>query len=236
MLVPPGAPIYPAPGLIERGLDLLFPPVCAGCRRVGRWICLRCWQEMAWILAQTCARCHQPTDGDGCTHCPGAGEDPRVVAAAARFEGTAREAVHVLKYHRHHAIAPLMGRLMADAAGDVQADVIVPVPLHPSRQRERGFDQAVLLARRAAHDLRVPIQPDGLKRIRKTSQQSNLDALRRRENVEGAFAANRHFHGERVLLVDDVMTTGSTLTAASKALKQAGSGPVVGLVFARTTL
>jgi ComF family protein len=153
--------------------------------------------------------------------------------AVAHFEGIAREAVHVLKYHGRHAIAGLMGRLMAGVAREVEVDCVAPIPLHSTRLRERGYDQAALLARSVAHALALPHQGKALKRVRATRQQVTLDALARQANVAGAFASPRAWDGERILLIDDVSTTGATMRSAAGALKASGAGAIVGLVFAR---
>ena len=122
---------------------------------------------------------------------------------------------------------------MEDAARDVQADAITHVPLHRRRLRERGYDQSALLARSIArvgtrrHDHRA------LKRIRPTAQQASLHAEARRSNVAGAFESTRSWNGETIILVDDVSTTGATLDAAASALRKAGAGSVIGLVFAQ---
>jgi ComF family protein len=150
----------------------------------------------------------------------------------ARFGGTAREAVHVLKYHGRFAIGGLLGTLMAQAAVDTEADIVVPVPLHTSRKRERGYDQAALLARALARELKVPCETDRLRRTRPTAQQATLQADERHANVAGAFEATGRLDGSSVLLVDDVMTTGATMSAAAVGLTDAGASRVIGVVFA----
>jgi len=152
--------------------------------------------------------------------------------AVARFDGVAREAVHTLKYQGRHAISGMMGRLMAGAAAGLKVDVVVPVPLHRSRRRERGFDQAAMLASCVARTLDRPCTVDALKRIRPTVQQATLHAVERNRNVEGAFRSKQPWNGESILLVDDVATTGATINSAASALREAHAGPVVGLVFA----
>lgn len=226
-------PGYPPPALLERGLDLLFPPVCVGCRRVGRWICPRCWPRVRWIAERSCLRCKAPSSDAICLGCAGASSSCQSVVAVAVFEGVGREAVHALKYQGRHAIAGMMGKLMAQAAAGLEFDLIVPVPLHRTRMRERGYDQAALLARTVAQRLQRTYQREALERIRPTLQQTTLKAEARRANVAGAFQSTRQLEGDAILLVDDVSTTGATLDAAATALKAAGAGRVVGLVFAQ---
>lgn len=167
-----------------------------------------------------------------CLRCAGAVTSLDSLVAVAEFDGVAREAVHALKYNGRHAIAGMMGRLMGRVAPE-PLDVVVPVPLHRSRRRERGYDQSALLARHVARELDLPHLLSALSRTRPTAQQATLHADRRRANVEGAFASQRRWQGEAVLLVDDVTTTGATIDAAAHALKEAGAGPITGLVFAR---
>jgi ComF family protein len=151
--------------------------------------------------------------------------------AVAAFEGVAREAVHALKYEGRHAISSTMGKLMAGAARELAADVVVPTPLHAARRRERGYDQASLLARAMARELGTPFDGAALRRTRRTRQQVSLGPEERRANVAGAFTAGRDFRSERMLLVDDVYTTGATLEAAAHALLAGGATSVVGVVF-----
>jgi ComF family protein len=151
----------------------------------------------------------------------------------ASFTDSAREAVHALKYHERHAISGVLGHLMAEMARPLDFDVVTHVPLHRSRRRERGYDQSWLLARAVARASVTPVA-GGLKRTRKTKQQALLaDRAARHANVAGAFEARHSFEGKTVLLVDDVTTTGSTLSAAAEALKSTGAASVIGLVFAR---
>ena len=224
-------PTYPPPAFVERALDLIFPPVCVGCRRVGRWICQRCWQDAPWTIGQICGHCGRRSVTSLCPSCAGSHAALDSLLAVARFEGVGREAVHALKFHDRHAISGMMGRLMARAAEGVEADVVVPVPLHRRRLRERGYDQGAMLAQSAARALERPYLPT-LERMRPTRQQAALDAAARQANVAGAFRAKQPLEGSAVLLVDDVSTTGATLNAAAEALKDAGAGQITGLVFA----
>jgi ComF family protein len=226
------APAYPLGPPFERALDLIFPPTCVGCRRVGRWICDRCWPEVAWTPGSICHQCGLASMTTPCIACAGTPSALERAIALAEFDGLAREAVHVLKYHGRHAIAPLLGRVMADPVRQIEVDLVVPVPLHRSRRRARGYDQSALLAKTLARTLDVPFQEDALKRVRPTEQQARLDARARRENVAGAFLGSRGMDGQTVLLVDDVLTTGATIEAAATTLKEAGAGKVLGIVFA----
>src|SRR5437764_6165912 len=114
-------PAYPARGRLETALDLLFPPKCVGCGRVGRWICAHCWPEVHWL-------------GENQDDVAGPASPLDRILGVAMFESVAREAVHALKFEGHHAIAPFMGRLMAQRAESLRAEIVVPVPLHRSRR------------------------------------------------------------------------------------------------------
>jgi ComF family protein len=154
------------------------------------------------------------------------------VRAVAMFGGPAREAVHALKYENRHAISGMMGRLMAESVRELPFDIVAPLSLHPSRRRERGYDQAVMLARHVADALGVPVHRTLVRRIRKTKQQALLDKGARRENVRGAFEVTERMDASRILLVDDVYTTGATLRAGAWALRVAGAREVRGAVVA----
>ena len=147
----------------------------------------------------------------------------------------AREAVHALKYARLTSLArPLAELMAAPLRGSLPAaDALVAVPLHRGRERERGYNQAEVLARHLAPQLGLPLEP-WMRRSRPTPQQARAaTAAQRRENVRGAFAADGVRPGARVLALDDVCTTGATLDDCARALKEAGASWVLGLTFAR---
>jgi ComF family protein len=152
------------------------------------------------------------------------------------FDGVLRTAIHALKYRNAQHLADPLGEMMGDywRAHHIPADVIVPVPLHPSRERARGYNQSALLARRLGEITGLPIKENLLARIRATAPQVELGAEARRENVRGAFhCAPASAAGLHVLLVDDVCTTGSTLEACSQALRAGGASSVWALTLAR---
>lgn len=155
------------------------------------------------------------------------------------LEGEVRKAIHLLKYRNQHAMAPALAGLMADywRANPLPADVLMPVPLHPARQRERGYNQADLLARALGDMIGLPVITTGFQRVRHTQPQMSLGAAERRENVQGAFTylsrSDNTISGQRVVVIDDVCTTGSTMEACSLALKAAGASVVWGFTLAR---
>lgn len=225
--------------LASVSLDLLYPPKCVACDREGEFLCPTCFATLPHLLPPFCKRCSQPVArGDACRRCETAPLDIDGIVAPFRMEGVAREAVHRLKYSNLRAIAPLLGDLLADFLTErgVLGDILVPVPLHSRRERQRGYNQAALLARHAGERLRLPVGADALSRRRDTpSQTARSQAEERRTNVQGSFHCPRPemVDGLNVLLVDDVCTTGATLEACAVALKDAGAASVTGVTFAR---
>ena len=153
------------------------------------------------------------------------------------YEARIRHAIHRLKYQRLSALADPLGDALSrfwQRLG-AQATCIVPVPLHPDRQRERGYNQSELLARRVGLLAGIPVYPHALRRVRATAAQMTLNAAERSANVAGAFRCDDPaVRGATVLLIDDVCTTGATLEACAQALKAAGAAEVHGLTLART--
>ncbi len=227
--------------------DLLYPPHCLACGRdTGNGhaggLCMECRDSISFICGPACARCSSPVGHHartgGCPHCTRKNFAFTGAAAAGRYDGLLRELVLQLKYGHRPVLARPLGALMAarvrggDAAG---MDLVVPVPLHRKKFRERGFNQAELLARRVASRLHLALRNDVLLRTKDTQAQTGLDRSSRRKNVEKAFAVRNgaDIRGARILLVDDVMTTGSTLSECASALKRAGASKVEVLVAAR---
>ena len=202
-------------------LALLFPDRCAGCGRLGALLCPACRAALIPYPEGP----HQP---------PPSLTDVRV---AFVFDGPLREIVHQFKYRRERRLARPLGALLAAhlAAGPFSADAVLAIPLHHQRLAERGFNQAEALAGEVARAAGLPLINEGLVRIRMTEQQARLDARGRRENMRGAFS----WHAAaappaRVLLVDDILTTGATMSAGAEALRAAGAQAVYGLALARS--
>ena len=160
----------------------------------------------------------------------------RGIRAPYLMEGAVREAVHALKYRGVRAVAPALGEHMArwfEQTG-VRGDLIVPVPLHKRRLRDRGYNQSSLLARELSKRTGLPVGEDVLERTRDTLPQVSLSSrVERARNVEGSFRCIGEVAGRKILLVDDVVTTGSTMSACASALSAAGAGSVWGLALAR---
>ena len=152
------------------------------------------------------------------------------------FEGPLRQAVHHLKYNGRWSLAEPLGRFMSARwqIAPLPADMIVPVPLHEARLRERGYNQSTLLARQLSCASGLPVMEEAVKRIKATALQVTLNAVEREANVRDAFQARADLvRGQQALLVDDVCTTGATLVACSRALKQAGALSVWAFTLAR---
>ena len=228
-------------------LDLFFPPHCAACQRLGVWLCADCLDAIEAIEPPVCWHCGLPlpgsqAGGDGASLCAGCQTSPIQLdglRAHAFHGGPLRKAIHEFKYQDLRGLAPQLGHLMADgwerlAPRDLTLDAVVPVPLHRSRQRERGYNQSALLARELGHCLQLPVIEDAVMRSRATAPQVDLNAQARLANVRDAFRCKGNdLAGKRVLLVDDVCTSGATLESTCRALKDAGVTTVWACTLAR---
>ncbi len=238
----------------EPVLDLVFPAVCPVCltrsdEPAHRPFCGACWAALPVGLGPGCPVCGEPFPGLGgtlpCDACRRAPPPYAFARAVAEYRDGMREAIHALKFGGRPVLATPLGRLLAEAGaralpvppGD-WVEGLVPVPLHPARLAERGFNQAELLAAPCAARWRVPLLPHALVRLRATRPQTDLDPAARRANVRDAFRVRRPpaVEGRRVLLVDDVLTTGATVGAAARALRAAGAAAVGVLTLARVAL
>lgn len=230
-------------------LDLLFPPACLACRRAtetANSLCADCWARVRFIERPYCERLGTPFSidlgVDGLLS-PEAVADPPVYArarAVVRFEdGPARLLVHRLKYYDRIEIAKPLGAWMARAGAELllDADLLVPVPLHRMRLMSRRFNQANALAQAISACSGVAVDPFALERVKPTPSQVGLTRAQRTSNLQGAFrvpdSKAPQVTGRAIVLVDDVLTTGATANAASRALVRAGARRVDVLVFAR---
>ena len=232
---------------LRLALDAVLPPLCASCRAPladAGGLCPACWARMSFLAPPWCDRLGIPF-----AHDPGPGvlsmeaiADPPAYGrarAAVRYDDIARDLVHRLKYGDRLDLATAMGQWMARAGRALldDADALVPVPLHWRRLWGRRFNQAAALARVVASDAGVPLLTAALRRVRATSQQVGLSRSARAVNVQGAFAVTRGgkaaIYGKRLILVDDVLTSGATVDACARALLRAGARNVDVLVFAR---
>ncbi|MFZ5574933.1 MAG: double zinc ribbon domain-containing protein [Pseudomonadota bacterium] len=199
-------------------------PLCPGCRA-----------DLPWHRAPACPQCAQPVpDGQPCGACLRHPPAFDRTAAALVYRFPADRMIPRLKYHGQLALAPALGDCLADVlAGAPRPDRVVPMPLHPARLRERGFNHATEIARSVTRRLGLPLDLDSCRRIRDTPPQMGLGHDARRRNLRGAFACSAELGGERVAVVDDVMTTGTSLDELAAALKRAGAAEVDCWVVAR---
>lgn len=228
-----------------RLLDLLLPPHCLACRgpadAPGR-LCPACWAAVDFIAAPVCSACGLPLDFDlgpdalcgGCAADTPAFDQARAVM---RYGDVARRLVVGFKHADRTHLAPTLATWLSRVGGDLleQADLLVPVPLHRRRQVARRFNQSAMLAHAVARKTGMPVATGALRRRRQTSSQAGLNRAQRRTNVSGAFEvpARAQIAGRRVVLVDDVMTTGATVDACAKALRRAGADHIAVLTLAR---
>ncbi len=233
--------------LFQAAVSLLSPATCTNCGKnlpAGEYLCNSCEAKIVRIVAPFCETCSEPFEGSitsafTCANCAHRTMYFEAAVAAYRGRGIVREIIHEFKYGRqihlrHLVVGWLRAALDDKRLRDVSLDVIVPVPLHPARQRERGFNQASLLAELLSAQSSIPSRPL-LERIRYTTTQTALDRSERMENLHNAFRLrkNADVRGLRVLLIDDVLTTGSTLSECARVLKRAGAMSVHAATAAR---
>jgi ComF family protein len=228
-------------------VDLALPPLCPACRQPVRdqgGLCAECWSRLSFIAPPYCERLGIPF-----TYDPGPGilsmqaiANPPAYArarAAVRFDDIARTLVHAYKYGDRLDLAPTMARWMTQAGRALldEADALVPVPLHWRRLWTRRFNQAATLAKEISELATVPVAYEALQRVRATAQQVGLNQTERAVNVQGAFRVSKsrraEVRGKRLVLVDDVLTSGATVDTCARALLRAGAANVDVLVFAR---
>jgi ComF family protein len=223
--------------ILWSGLDLLFPPACGGCGKMGARWCLDCQQKLAPVPEPVCEVCGEPQAAvKMCDNCLNARPAFVALRSCAVFKEPIRPALHKLKYRREVGLGEALAWNLAvflDRLG-WQADAIVPIPLSEQRLAERGYNQVDLIAHPLARLMRWQYLPGALRRSRHTRSQVGLSASERRENVTGAFLTkDRSVKGKSVLLVDDVATTGATLDSAARSLVGAGASKVYALTFAK---
>lgn len=219
---------------LKRFEAVLLPPLCALCGADGARgfdLCAGCADDLPGNEA-ACPRCALPL-ADGaeapCGFCRTRPPSFDRAFVPYLYRPPLDHLIRGLKYRRRLDHARVLGELLADALENragAWPDCIVPVPLHPARLRERGFNQALELVRAAARRFELPLAVEGLRRTRPTDPQTGLDARRRQINLRGAFVATRSFEGQRVALADDVITTASTVEECAKTLRAAGAAEI----------
>ena len=229
--------------------DLLWPPRCVACglrlvpsngAEEGSSFCDDCSGALVEVSSPMCPRCGLPFEGAGpdhlCGECitspPAFGQ----LVAVYQYGGPAADAVMRLKYGKRTHLAKPLGEMIHSVTMAIsKVDLVVPVPLHPKRLRKRGFNQSVLLAIPIASALKARLETKSIKRIRDTDPQAGQSRDDRRENIKGAFSVTckRRFNDKQVLLVDDVVTTGTTVREVAKVIMAAGAASVSVAAFAR---
>ena len=227
-------------------LDIALPTLCVSCREPvdGEGVCAECWAKLSFIAPPFCPRLGIPfiyDPGPELLSMEAIANPPAYqrARAAVRYDDVARTLVHALKYQDRTDLAPAMGRWMARAGKELldDADVLVPVPLHWRRGWSRRYNQSGALARMISRQSGVKLATEALRRVRATEQQIGLSRPQRASNVQGAFKVSpekaHEIQGRRVVLVDDVLTSGATTDACARALLRARAAQVDVLVFAR---
>ena len=241
--------LAPARDWLDAGLAFFYPPVCQLCteRRATPaqgYVCAVCWQNVRFIVPPRCERCGLPYPGDittafECANCRDLDLHFRWARASVVANDFLRGVIHRYKYNRELWFEPFLTDLLLRQALPVlraeQCAGIVPVPLHPVKQREREFNQAERLARPLAAALGIPVRTDLVRRVQPTRTQTQLDKHARADNVRRAFAPVRPkaLAGERLIVLDDVLTTGATTSAVARVLRENGAGEVFVWTLAR---
>lgn len=232
-------------------LHTLLPVDCASCRLALRddpvpFFCRSCWSQIRPLAGPSCPRCGRPFPSSvalryspthRCSDCRHQKPSYTRAWSLYPYEGPLRDAICLYKYRRKVSLRDALVQLMAAGWPDIEpVDLVVPVPLHPTRLREREFNQVLLLADGLGGRAGAPVRPDTLVRSRETRPQAELTRRERRLGLRRCFTVPRpgSIAGKRVLLIDDVFTTGTTVNECAKALRKAGSGDVYVVTLART--
>jgi competence protein ComFC len=233
-------------------LDFVYPQHCAICKkhlnREEEDVCDVCWNSLVTLPDPFCPYCrsfYEPRDTE-CCFCQSAGrtiEDRKIlmVRSLGRFDDYYRELIHRFKYGKKIPLGRRLGQRLGEAINGnsafLESDFLIPVPLHKSRYRERGFNQSEVVAEEISKVTEVSVLKNVLKRKKNTKDQTNLSPQQREENVRGAFVVTQPemISGKSIILVDDVITTGATLSECARMLKQAGAGRILGMTIAVVT-
>ena len=228
-------------------VSLFYPPLCVVCSKsvdAGKYLCSVCEEKAPRITPPFCERCSEQfagaiTSSFSCANCAHRRLYFDAAVSSYRSRGIVRTLVHQFKYgrqfHLRHPLADWLGETFHDPRlRDRRFDIIVPVPLHPARERERGFNQAQVLAELLSRKISIPVRA-ALERIRYTTTQTAFDRAERMENLRDAFRLRKNMHVRdlRVLLIDDVLTTGSTLSECARVLRRAGAVSIHAATAAR---
>ncbi len=221
-------------------LDWIFPPTCPGCKKTGVRLCKECLSTVKLIKDPVCPVCGEPgVDSSVCHDCVANPPAFNKLRSATLFDGIIREALHHLKYNNDIGLGEILAPFLVDlfTAQNWDIDLVTAVPLSKERYRSRGYNQAECIARPFAAMINKLYLSSAVSRIKNTQSQIDLSAAERRENVSGAFYANTsQVNLKSVIIIDDVSTTGSTISECASALKLAGAKEVFALTLARAPL
>lgn len=220
-----------ARSLVNSVTDVIFPPICASCKSLGELLCPACKNEIKWVMEPVCQRCGRPQtiNTDDCPECRQNPLPLEQIRTTTFYLDPVAEVIKQFKYEGYFGLDRPLGELMLAVwpRWERPVDLVIPVPLHAARQRERGYNQSELLARYLARHLGWRVETAALKRVRRTRPQVGLNMAERQANVRGAFIAEPSLvKGKQILLIDDVRTTGATLVASAEVLLAAGAKSV----------
>ncbi len=221
-------------------LEFVFPSCCLICdqyiNQPGELICPVCWNKIDTFDYVLCGNCEQPLPENlKCSNC--GGSNTVLIAALGRFDGPLGEIIRYFKYRKYYTLGvSLANRLIeihSKLLDKLKIDIIVPIPLHSYRLKMRGYNQSSILADIMGKRLGLPVMEDALIKIKRNKYQKSLDPLHRDKNVKGVYqASEKEVEDKRIMLVDDVITTGATLREAQRTLTEAGGNVVVAAVIA----
>jgi len=219
-------------------IKFFFPARCIGCGKWGDFLCQRCVKKLPRISPPICLKCGKPeTSGSYCAACWGTTTSIDGIRSVFHFEGVIRKAIHELKYYHLKAISACMTQFLYNFLQEnpVPGDLIIPVPIHKNRIKQRGYNQSSLISAELGKLIGIPVVENCLVRARDTYPQvRSLNLDQRRKNVHNAFTCNSGtYDGKKVILIDDVCTSGATLEACAVALKKGGFESVWGVTIAR---
>jgi ComF family protein len=224
-------------------LDIIFPIECLGCGEEGQWLCGKCLSSIPLVNRFICPICNRPAlHGRPCPSCQRKSKLDNLWVACSYQNQLLKKAIKTLKYRKVKELAKPLASLMIKLLEDLKNQewtltdfLIMPIPLYPYRQRSRGFNQAELLAEEIAKKFNLKLVTDVLKRVKITASQAKLASDERRDNVKDAFKVvdKEGMKNRKIILVDDLTTTGATLQEAARILKKAGAKSVIGLALAR---
>lgn len=220
--------------IIKLMLELLYPAKCPFCGRiVPEGICGRCREKVITVREPLCKKCGKPVRNEREEFCYDCKEKSHLFEDGRSLwvhQSPVSEAVYAMKYQNRRIYGKIFGNEMAEKYGQYlkerQVDLIVPIPLHKKRKRKRGYNQAEILARTLSEAVKIPMADDVLIRVKETCPQKSLNDKERRRNIRGAFEVKKRLTGRKIVLIDDIYTTGSTLDEAAKTLLGAGAEKV----------